>query len=259
VNIAAGLVLGISVWLLISAPAGAAVFAVSLLLIYLRGYLVPGTPSLTERYFPPWLLGWFGKRSADIQPHTSYEGSEADGDWGDSREVEAILREADAIVDVAGDLRLSDAFIEDLFSVVSEIDDTPTPADQPLNRLFGLRTNKFDVDAGAIFLDVENGFRVQWSTVPAFRVDIAAGRLLIDRVSDWTDLPPGNRNEVLEAVRLFLDRCPNCHGEVTITEQSVPSCCTDISVTAVECQECNTRFLELDSAVSANEAPPGAV
>jgi hypothetical protein len=44
-----------------SKPAGAAVTAVSVGLIYLRGYLVPGTPELTKRYLPPSVLRWFGK------------------------------------------------------------------------------------------------------------------------------------------------------------------------------------------------------
>ncbi|AHF98921.1 hypothetical protein HALLA_08640 [Halostagnicola larsenii XH-48] len=30
-------------------------------LIYLRGYLIPGTPTLTKRYLPPAILRWFGK------------------------------------------------------------------------------------------------------------------------------------------------------------------------------------------------------
>ncbi|QLK24597.1 hypothetical protein HYG81_10715 [Natrinema zhouii] len=33
----------------------------SVALIYLRGYLVPGTPTLTKRYLPPAVLRWFGK------------------------------------------------------------------------------------------------------------------------------------------------------------------------------------------------------
>lgn len=33
----------------------------SVVLIYLRGYLVPGTPTLTKRYLPPEVLRWFGK------------------------------------------------------------------------------------------------------------------------------------------------------------------------------------------------------
>ncbi|MCF2164883.1 hypothetical protein [Halobacterium salinarum] len=34
---------------------------VSVGLIYLRGYLIPGTPTLTKQYLPPSILRWFGK------------------------------------------------------------------------------------------------------------------------------------------------------------------------------------------------------
>jgi hypothetical protein len=38
---------------------------ISVGLIYLRGYLVPGTPTLTKQYLPPSVLRWFGK---DTEP-----------------------------------------------------------------------------------------------------------------------------------------------------------------------------------------------
>lgn len=37
------------------------VAAISAALLYLRGYVVPGTPTLTKRYLPPAVLRWFGK------------------------------------------------------------------------------------------------------------------------------------------------------------------------------------------------------
>ncbi|WP_440766466.1 hypothetical protein [Natronorubrum sp. DTA7] len=40
---------------------GLAAVGISIGLIYLRGYLVPGTPTLTKRYLPPEILRWFGK------------------------------------------------------------------------------------------------------------------------------------------------------------------------------------------------------
>jgi hypothetical protein len=40
---------------------GLLAIAVSVALIYLRGYLVPGTPTLTKQYLPPEVLRWFGK------------------------------------------------------------------------------------------------------------------------------------------------------------------------------------------------------
>jgi len=40
---------------------GLLAIGISIALIYLRGYLVPGTPTLTKRYLPPAVLRWFGK------------------------------------------------------------------------------------------------------------------------------------------------------------------------------------------------------
>ncbi|WP_435118066.1 hypothetical protein [Halolamina sp. C58] len=40
---------------------GVLTVVISVGLIYLRGYLVPGTPTLTKRYLPPSVLRWFGK------------------------------------------------------------------------------------------------------------------------------------------------------------------------------------------------------
>lgn len=47
---------------------GVIAVGVSLALIYLRGYLVPGTPTLTKRYLPPEVLRWFGK---EPEPETA--------------------------------------------------------------------------------------------------------------------------------------------------------------------------------------------
>lgn len=58
VVLAAALGLGLGV---VAPPVGAAAFLVGLGSIYFRGYLVPGTPELTKRYFPDWLLAKFDK------------------------------------------------------------------------------------------------------------------------------------------------------------------------------------------------------
>ena len=52
--------------------AGVLAVGISIVLIYLRGYLVPGTPTLTKRYLPPEVLRWFGK-----EPHPDLAGG-----WG---------------------------------------------------------------------------------------------------------------------------------------------------------------------------------
>jgi len=61
------------------AVTGLAAFGVSVAAIYFRGYLVPGTPTLTKRYFPPWLLALFGKGRADVGAARTLAGR--DGNW----------------------------------------------------------------------------------------------------------------------------------------------------------------------------------
>jgi len=60
-NIAIAGTLAVGAALLATPLAGAVVLVASLSAIYLRGYLVPGTPELTKRHAPDRLLRLFGK------------------------------------------------------------------------------------------------------------------------------------------------------------------------------------------------------
>ncbi|SFR89344.1 hypothetical protein SAMN05216559_0614 [Halomicrobium zhouii] len=68
-----------------SRKAGAGVFVASVVLIYLRGYLVPGTPALTKRYLPDDVLRLFGKEPA--RPVQSGLGAGLDSDGPSSNGV----------------------------------------------------------------------------------------------------------------------------------------------------------------------------
>lgn len=61
-------------------PLGLVVLAVSALLIYFRGYLVPGTPELTKRYLPARVLTAFGKNPVAERRATEFVDGEGDGD-----------------------------------------------------------------------------------------------------------------------------------------------------------------------------------
>jgi hypothetical protein len=63
---------------------GLLVAAVSAALLYLRGYIVPGTPTLTKRYLPPTVLRWFGK---DPEPDVAagFGGGDQSGTTTDGR------------------------------------------------------------------------------------------------------------------------------------------------------------------------------
>ncbi len=61
VNVALSLALATGIGAAVSPPVGVLALGVSLALVRFRGYLVPGTPTLTRRYLPERVLERFGK------------------------------------------------------------------------------------------------------------------------------------------------------------------------------------------------------
>lgn len=86
--------------------AALAVLAISLTSIWLRGYLVPGTPELTKRYFPDWLLAYFDKAPEGYDTEAESANEEFD--------PEQLLLEAGVVEPCAqeDDLCLVDSFRE---------------------------------------------------------------------------------------------------------------------------------------------------
>nr|WP_228841742.1 hypothetical protein [Haloarcula sp. CBA1127] len=77
-------------------------FGISVGLIYLRGYLVPGTPTLTKRYLPTEVLRWFGK---DPEPElaTGFADIETGDDTSSNRAAVGTGSEETADTEVATD------------------------------------------------------------------------------------------------------------------------------------------------------------
>lgn len=121
VNVVLAAVFGLGL-AVVSAPLGLVVFAAGLSFIYLRGYLVPGTPTLTKRYLPDRLLALFDKdphpRSSPVGPSTSdpTSTSPSDPELGEDGtsigDPERLLRSLDAVepCENVDDLCLTDAF-----------------------------------------------------------------------------------------------------------------------------------------------------
>jgi len=118
---------------LVGAAAGGAVFVVSVLAIYLRGYLVPGTPELTKRYFPPWLLRLFGKEPV-LERHQPVETEEG-------FDPETTLVRVGALEECADgdDLCLTDSFGDSWRTELDSLD-TDTGRDELLELLDGWST-----------------------------------------------------------------------------------------------------------------------
>ncbi|MFB6156197.1 MAG: hypothetical protein ABEJ22_09895 [Haloferacaceae archaeon] len=236
-------------------PLGVVVFAASLASIYLRGYLVPGTPDLTRRYFPDWLLSAFDK-----DPRMDAAGVDVAGDGADAEtlDAEAVLRTAGAIVDDerGEDVVLAPDFERAWFDRMDRVDHSRTDVDE-LADLLSVEADRLSLDRhdDAVVAYLDGRWIGQWESRAAFVADLAGDRELESRVPSWNDLPLAHRSEVLGGLRLCLDRCPACGGSVVVHQDVVESCCRSKDVVAATCEQCDARLFEADYDAELFEQP----
>ncbi|MEF8839396.1 MAG: hypothetical protein V5A18_07825, partial [Haloarculaceae archaeon] len=225
--------------------AGGTVLLGSTAAIWLRGYLVPGTPVLTKRYFPDRMLSWFGKAGSDGTTHSDPEGSPS------AREVdpETVLVRVGALEACrrGEDLCLTDDFRRAWYDAVERVEADDAGRGRLLDVLdVGDGDVRFQ-DHGAAFAAHVDDERVgTWESRPAFLADVGAAAVLADRVERWDDLAVGPRSTLLNGLRLFIDECPGCGGRPAFGTETVESCCSTHEVAAVECQDCDARLFESD-------------
>ncbi len=214
---------------------GAVVFGLSLVVIYLRGYLIPGTPQLTQQYFPASLLALFGKTPAEEQPIAT-----ADLD------VEQALVELGVVEPCPDrdDLCLVSAFQTAWYDEIAHTATTPT--DVSFFRGLDIEHDAvtFRHTAGTYNAYVDGRRISQWESAAACRADLAADRVFRTRIRGWDELPFERRFGLVSALRLWLDQCPDCGGAVTLSDETVTSCCQSYEVIAGRCEECGTRVFE---------------
>ena len=246
--IASVVVVGVLVGVGVSAyalPAAAMMIIGSLVVIYFRGYLVPGTPRLTKQYFPRRLFRWFGKVSA--AETSGVNERDDDSDLADET-VEAVLLRADVVVECRDgtDLCLTDQFRSTWHDQIATVRDGDTEHERLLDVLDVDEKVKVEFkDHGNAFEAEANGYHVgTWESQAAFIADVAAGELLSDRLLGWDEYTSFERGELLQSLRLFLETCPSCSDPLSFGTDTVESCCTSHEVAAVTCDECGQRVFE---------------
>jgi hypothetical protein len=224
---------------------GAAVLAVCLAAIALRGYLVPGTPTLTKRYFPDWVLAKFDKEPAAETAEPTGTGEEAP-----DLDVERVLLEAGVLEPVpGGDLGLTDEFASE-YQAQIERERTEDTGRDAIADVVGTDPDDLEFESyggGAFVAFGERGTVGRWESRAAFLADAAAGRLVAEYYEGWDEAGPVERGQLLAGLRLFLERCPACDGPVRFGQEVVESCCRSRDVVAVTCQECDSRLFEVDA------------
>lgn len=229
-----------ALWLVHPAVSGVVLVA-GLAAVYLRGYVVPGTPTLTTRYLPAPVLRLFGKADG-VECHA-----------GAPIAVTAPeLQAADIVTSGPTGARLAPAVSDAIHTRLAAFDELHTaeeidPEAMPtaaLAETLGLSSEAISPVPGAIAFSLPERL-VRWVSPAALAVDLAEAAVLADRVDTWTSLGPERRLELLVAVRALVEQCPVCEGPV-VRELAVPkTCCRDPDpVVQCRCEACDCALLE---------------
>lgn len=216
--------------------AGGLVVFLASTVIYFRGYLIPGTPALTKRYFPDWLLALFDKQPTGSAPTEIVP--------------EIILSDIGVVIDdpAADDFGLEQAFASAWRETIERYSDDDALVVESIGQLSGVPDEqiRFEERPRTYMAWVGDDHLASWPSRAACVADAAGATVLPDSDPEWSARPLPIRAELLGVLRLFLDRCPTCNGEVTLSQDVVESCCRSRDVVAATCLDCNARLFETD-------------
>ncbi len=202
-------------------------------LVYLRGYVIPGTPWLTRRYLPTRFHRAAPHGSDALDPESSLI------DMG-------IIRPCEQSADLCVDATFERAWWAEIEQLRDRETETVVLAD-----VLGVDADRLEIKTFAeidgpfvAYLDRRDNRVGQWESRTAFIADIAAATVLGRDVDGWQDLDTDQQGTLLYALRVFLDRCPACDGRLAMSDEVVNSCCAAAEVLVVECQDCGDRVFE---------------
>jgi len=200
--------------------------------VWLRGYVVPGTPELTERYLPSRVLGWFGKA-----PTTSADPPE--GDPTEKLVALGVLAEDEPVLDPAFERRWHEA--------AAGMAANPDRLRATAAELLSVDPGSVAVDRppeGGVTLAVDDRWTGSWPSRAALAADLATEQLLADR--GFAELDRLDRTDLAARVRGLVERCPVCDSPTDVTDDTIESCCGSAEVVAVACVDCGARMAEFD-------------
>ena len=223
-----------------AATLGAGAFALLAAIIYLRGYLVPGTPRLTKTYLPEPIL-----RRFDHHPASRTAWSEV----GKSIDVERTLERAGIVreCEETPDLCLDEDFRDTWTDRIRTLREEETTREDVASFLtIEPDALSFEDHDEAFVANMDGMHLAQWESHAAFLADMAAAPKVRSRLRDWEKIGIHGQSSLVYGLRIFLDRCPSCDGSVMGGEQRVSSCCRSFDVIATQCEDCGARLFEAE-------------
>lgn len=218
-----------------SRPLGVASFVGFAAVIYLRGYLVPGTPELSQRYLPPWLRRWVGKRSGGGQaPHP-----------GGAVEVSEQLARA-GVTEGDDSSRVSAAFSEAWRERIRRLKATDATL-EAVARLIEVDPEriKFRAYPDGFAVSVAGAGAGRWPSRTAFVADLAAAMELRSR-GVGLDNDISALAATVGGLRGLLSTCPACNGALETDERTAVACCGSAVTPVRTCLECEARLYEFE-------------
>lgn len=200
---------------------------VGLAAIWLRGYLVPGTPRLGRRLPQP-VRSWFGTHDPVMERPAVDElvtANVLDADLDCTPEANAAIRaQASSYVDDREALEAA---------ALAEFDATTVS----VNRRLGGGERWFVLD------DAEQTV-CQWGARPVAALDVAGSAYLDDQLPDWDRRDSREKSAMLALLRYGIPSCPDCGDAFEATEQDV-TCCGGRSLAgARRCTECDYPLVD---------------
>ncbi|GGL44302.1 hypothetical protein GCM10009037_29630 [Halarchaeum grantii] len=58
------------------------------------------------------------------------------------------------------------------------------------------------------------------------------------------NLEPSTKGTILHSLRLFLKTCPTTGGQITMSKETIESCCSSQEVAVISCEETGKRLFE---------------
>lgn len=241
-------------------------FAGSVVLIYIRGYLVPGTPSLTKRYLPDSVLRAFEKEppasknrystlhanqssTVSTTSSVSFVESTANSEEAQSPskiDIESLLFRSGIIESCQqeDDFCLTDGFADDWERNAAETCLEDVTADGVVD-LFGEEgTGDIDHDGNNRVLLINNQPFCYWPSDEALVADIASANTMSQYDHDWRSRSAAERWQLLRSLRLFVETCPISGQEAVLKDERVESCCRSVDVVTIQCGDSEARLLE---------------
>lgn len=222
-------------------PAGILVFAAALSVIALRGYLVPGTPTLV-RSLPDAVHDAIGS------PHAFETEMDSHGPDGFGQDIEASLTTAVIVRPCDGDkdLCLTDWFRRRWEATVAKVDGE-TERRERLAAILSIPVEDVEIVAadGHAAVEIDGKVAAQWPSDAALAVDLASEEVLGATLGGWEDRPAHDRAHVIASLRMFVEECPTCGGTVQPAESVVSTCCRgDVMTVELGCVECGAVLFE---------------